>query len=80
LRTPYRACLLKTIASELAKCNLKHLLAIQEVRWDEGSSQPADDFTFFYGNGNDNHHLGTGFFIHNGIISAGKTVEFISDI
>jgi hypothetical protein len=27
----------------------------------------------------DDHHLGTGFLVHKGIISAGKRVEFVSD-
>jgi hypothetical protein len=54
-------------------------MAVQEVRWENSGSQPADDCTFSYGNGNANHHLGTGFFIHKGIISAVKRVEFISD-
>jgi hypothetical protein len=35
--------------------------------------------TFFYGNGNANHHLGRGFFVHQVVISAVKRVEFISD-
>ena len=29
--------------------------------------------------GNENYHLGTGFFLHHRILSAVKTVEFVSD-
>jgi len=69
---------LTTAASELAKCNLDPV-AIQEVRLVEGGSQPADDYTFLYRNGNSNRHLGTGFFIHKGIRSTIERVEYIID-
>jgi hypothetical protein len=75
----YRAGLLKAVASELAKNSL-HLVAVKEVRLDKGGSQPADDYMFFYVNGNANHHLQTGSFIHKGFISAVKKVGFFSDI
>jgi len=55
------------------------LVAVQEVRWDEVGSQPADDFTFFYGNRKANHHVGTGVFVHQGNRSVVNRVEFISD-
>jgi len=66
-RSLYRTGSLKTVASELAVYNLD-LVAVQEVRWAEGSSQQADNYAFFHGNGNSNCHLGTVFFIHKGII------------
>jgi hypothetical protein len=44
-----------------------------------GASQPEDDYKFFYGNGNADHHLGAGFFVHQGIRSAIKWAKFVSD-
>jgi hypothetical protein len=35
-----------TVASELAKCNLD-LVAVQDVTWDKGGSEPAQDRTFY---------------------------------
>jgi hypothetical protein len=53
-------------------------MAVQEIRWDKGGSElVVDDYTFFYGNAD--HHLGTGFLVHNGILSAIKRVELVSD-
>jgi len=40
----------EAVGSELAGCKLD-LGAVQEVRWVDGSSQPADDYIFFYGSG-----------------------------
>ena len=54
-------------------------MGVQDVRWDKGGTVRAGDYNFFYGKGNENHHLGTGFFVHHGIVSAIKRVEFVSD-
>jgi hypothetical protein len=40
--------------------------------------QPANEYTYLYGNANVNRHLRTGLFVHKTIISAVKRTEFVS--
>jgi exonuclease III len=54
-------------------------VGVQGVRWDKSGTEPAGDYTFFYGNVNADHHLRTGFFVHKRITSAVKVVEFVTD-
>jgi hypothetical protein len=67
---------LMTMVKEISKYMLD-LVGLQ-IRWDKGGIKPADIFALFYGKGNENHELGTGFFVCKIIISAVKTVEFVS--
>jgi hypothetical protein len=66
-----------TASKELSKYRLD-LVAVQ-VRWEGVGTEPAEEYTFFYGKVNENHEVGTGFIVHKRIISAVMRVEFVSD-
>ena len=53
-------------------------MGVQEVRWDKGGTVRTGDYNFSYVKGNENHQLGTGFFVHNKTVSAVMRVEFVS--
>jgi exonuclease III len=54
VRSMYRAGSLRTVMEEVLKYKLD-LVGVQEVRWDGSGTEPADQYTFFYGKGNQNH-------------------------
>jgi hypothetical protein len=63
IRSIYRAGSLETAARELGKYKLD-LMGEQEVRWEKRGTERAEDYTFFYGVGHEDHQLGTTFLVH----------------
>jgi hypothetical protein len=66
----YREGSLRALGEEISKCKLDLV---------GGGTERAREYTLFYGKGNENNELGTGFVVHKIIISAVKKVEFVSD-
>jgi hypothetical protein len=54
-------------------------VGVQEVRWEKGGTERAEDCSFFYGQGSGDHQLGTGFFVHKRIVPVVRREEFIND-
>ena len=78
LRGLYRPGSLTTVTRGLAKYKLG-LMGVQGIRWDKMGTVRAGDYIFFYGQGNENHQLGAGHFVHHEILSAVKRVDSVSD-
>jgi hypothetical protein len=53
VRSLYRAGSLRTVAREISKYKFD-LVGVQDVRWDRGGTEPAGEYAFFYGKGNEN--------------------------
>jgi hypothetical protein len=60
VRSLYRIGSLTRVVREMGKYKL-HLVGVLEVRWEKDGTERAEDYTFFYGQGNGDYQLGTGF-------------------
>jgi hypothetical protein len=56
-----RAGTLVTVLRELSRYKLD-FMGVQEVGWESSGTEPAGEYTFFYGKGNQNQELGIVFF------------------
>jgi hypothetical protein len=50
-------------------------VGVQEVRWDGGGTEPAGEYTFFYGKENENYKLIIDSLVRKRIISEVNKVE-----
>jgi exonuclease III len=72
----YRVGAIKSAVEGLEKYKLD-LVGVKEVRWEGEGYQTADNYIFLW-EMTVNHHLRTGYFVHNRISAAVKRVEFVS--
>jgi len=78
VRRFYRARSLTAASRELARCKLDLVFA-REVMWDKGGTVRAGGYNFFRGKVNENHQLGSQFFVHHRIVSTVARGEYVSD-
>jgi hypothetical protein len=45
-------------------------VGVQEVEWEKGGTEWAEDYTFFYAQGNGDRELGTGCFVQKNRIGS----------
>ena len=77
VRSLYRAGSPTAAARELARYKLD-IVGMQEVTWDKRGMVRAGNYHFIYEKTNENHQLGTGFFVHHRIVSAVKRVQLLA--
>jgi len=78
VRSLCKAGSLAAAAREFTRYELD-LVGVKEFRWDKGGMVSVGDYNFFYEEGNKNHQLRTGLFVHHRIVSAVTRVEFVND-
>jgi hypothetical protein len=77
MRSLFRSASLTRVVRELVGYKLD-LVGAQEIKWDKGDTTRAGDYNFVCEKENENHVLGTGFFVHQRILRAVKRVKFVS--
>lgn len=65
-----------TAVSEFKNYN-SDIMQVHEVWQNKDNTEKVDNYTFLCESENENHPLGTGFFMQNGIISAVKTESLL---
>uniref|UniRef100_A0A8D8QQ10 Craniofacial development protein 2-like n=1 Tax=Cacopsylla melanoneura TaxID=428564 RepID=A0A8D8QQ10_9HEMI len=71
IRSLYRTGSCQTVAEEIKKYRMK-IVALQEVRWQGTGTTRIGEGNILYGDCGATHNLGTGFYVHNSLMSAIK--------